>query len=325
MKMKNFLAAGLLLTGQFLFAQYTETINSNRPGRSQGAFSVGNGVLQGEAGLRAGRDNHDLLNTETTLWGLDYEVRYGFLVERLEANLSGSFLNANQRYIVGASNVESTYRNFESNTLGLKYLVFDPHRKRVLEGPNLYSWKADNTFQLRDLIPAVSVYAGLNLLFGSADNPFIAPENDGITPQVAIITQHNLGRWVFVMNFIGDKFSTDVPSYSGIFTLTHAYTRELSFFAEAQIIKSDFYSDDIARLGAAYLFNDDFQVDISGLVNFRDTPSRWQVALGVSYRIDMHNTDEYIMEDKKEKKELNKKKEELKEDREDGFEDEVIE
>ena len=69
MKMKNFLAAGLLLTGQFLFAQYTETINSNRPGRSQGAFSVGNGVLQGEAGLRAGRDNHDLLNTENFFMG----------------------------------------------------------------------------------------------------------------------------------------------------------------------------------------------------------------------------------------------------------------
>ncbi len=323
--MKNFLMVGLLLCGQFLFAQYTETINSNRPGRSQGAFAVGNGVLQGEFGGRYGKDEHSLLNTETSLWGLDYEVRYGFLMERLEANLSGSFLNATEKYIVGATSVESKYRNFESNTLGLKYLIYDPHRKEMLEGPNLYSWKANNTFQWSDLIPAVSAYAGLNLLLGSADNPFIGPGNDGISPQVAIITQHNLGRWVFVMNLIGDKFTNDLPTYSGIFTLTHAYSRELSFFAEAQIIKSDFYSDDIARFGAAYLFNNDFQVDISGLVNFKDTPSRWQVALGVSYRIDMHSTDEYIMEDKdkaKQKEETNKA---VDKNRKDGFKQQIQE
>ncbi|WP_369412506.1 transporter [Mesonia aestuariivivens] len=294
--MKSFLAISFLLTSQFIFSQYTETINSNRPGRSQGAFAVGTGVLQAEGGLRLGKDKHDLLNTNTDLWGLDYELRYGFFNERLEVNLRGSFLSANQQYIVAGNSVENKYSNFESNTLGAKYLIYDPHRKRMLEGPNLYSWKANNSFQWRDLIPAVSIYAGANLLLDS-DNTFIAPGNDGISPQVALITQHNLGRWVFVMNFIGDKFTNDYPSYSGIFTLTHAYTRELSFFAEAQIIKSDFYSDDIGRLGAAYLFNKDFQVDISGLVNFRDTPSRWQVALGVSYRIDMHSTDEYIMED----------------------------
>lgn len=325
MKMKNILMTGLLITSQFLFAQYTETINSNRPGRSQGAFAVGNGVLQGEGGLRLGKDKHNLQDTETSLWALDYGIRYGFLQEVLEVSLRGSFVNSNQKYTAGGNEYENIYRNFESNTLGAKYLVYDPHKKRMLEEPNLYSWKANNSFQLRDLIPAVSLYAGFNMLFGSSDNPYVAPGNDGISPQVALITQQNLGRWVFVMNFIGDKFTNDFPSYSGIFTLTHAYSRELSFFAEAQIIKSDFYSDDIARLGAAYLFSKDFQVDISGLANFRDTPFRWQVALGVSYRIDMHDQDEYIMEDKKQEKELNKKKEEIKKDREDGFESEVTE
>ncbi|MAN26798.1 MULTISPECIES: transporter [Mesonia] len=323
MKMKNFLMTGLLFCGQFLFAQYTETINSNRPGRSQGAFAVGNGVLQGEFGGRYGKDEHSLLNTETSLWGLDYEVRYGFLKERLEANLKGSFLNANEKYMMGANTIESTYRNLESNTLGLKYLIYDPHRKKMLEGPNLYSWKANNTLHWDDLIPAVSGYIGLNLLLGSTDNPFIGPGNDGISPQVAIITQHNLGRWVFVMNLIGDKFTNDLPTYSGIFTLTHAYTQELSFFAEAQIIKSDFYSDDIARLGAAYLFNKDFQVDVSGLVNFKDTPSRWQVALGVSYRIDMHSTDEYIMEDNDNSKQKEDATKAVDKNRKDGFKKQI--
>ena len=35
-----------------LNSQYTETINSNRPGLSQGAFSVGKDVLQFELGYR---------------------------------------------------------------------------------------------------------------------------------------------------------------------------------------------------------------------------------------------------------------------------------
>ena len=36
----------LMLTGVFSFSQYTEIINSNRPGSSHGAFAVGAVVLQ---------------------------------------------------------------------------------------------------------------------------------------------------------------------------------------------------------------------------------------------------------------------------------------
>ena len=41
-----------------VFAQYTETINSNRPGFSQGAFSVGKDVLQFETGFGLGKEEH---------------------------------------------------------------------------------------------------------------------------------------------------------------------------------------------------------------------------------------------------------------------------
>ena len=52
--------------------------------------------------------------------------------------------------------------NFTTNTIGAKYLFFDPYRKRQIEKPNLYSWKANNGFKWKDLIPAISVYAGAN-------------------------------------------------------------------------------------------------------------------------------------------------------------------
>jgi len=39
-------------------AQYTEMINTNRPGVSQGAFSVGKKVLQFESGISIGKEKH---------------------------------------------------------------------------------------------------------------------------------------------------------------------------------------------------------------------------------------------------------------------------
>ena len=296
-------------------AQYTETINSNRPGGSQGAFAVGNQVLQLETGPKFGNDEHSLLGTDTDLFGLDYELRFGFFMEQLEFNLKGTFLSSTQHIDVGGVEQEYKFSNFQSNTLGVKYLIYDPYKKRVFEKPNLYSWKANNTFSFkwRDLIPAVSAYAGMNILFG--DNPYLAPNESNISPQAALITQNNWGHFVFVMNFIADKVTSEDPTLSGIFTVTHSINGRVSVFAEYQAIKSDRYADDIARAGGAYLISRDLQVDLSGLLNFKDTPSKWQVALGVSYRLDMHGEDEIIMstadenKDKKEKKGKKDKKE----------------
>ena len=41
----------ILLFYSSVFSQYTEVINSNRPGSSQGAFAVGRNVLQFELGV----------------------------------------------------------------------------------------------------------------------------------------------------------------------------------------------------------------------------------------------------------------------------------
>eukprot|EP01052_Picozoa_sp_SAG31_P013417 SAG31_NODE_805_length_11970_cov_3.710793_14_plen_134_part_00 len=86
----------------------------------------------------------------------------------------------------------------------------------------------------------------------------------------------------------------DEKSYSYILTLTHTFNAKLSAFIENQGIKSDFYADQIIRGGAAYLVSKDFQVDVAFLTNFKDTPSRQFVRLGISYRLDMHANDQYI-------------------------------
>lgn len=282
-----------IFTGLTTNAQYTETINSNRPGNSQGAFSVGTGVIQLEAGGYYGNDNHVLLGTDTDIFGGEYALRYGLFFEALELSLIGSFEDNNKLIRVGGNDVEFKTRNFKTNTLGAKYLIFDPSRTIKPDEPNLYSWKANQKFKWKTLIPAVSLYAGAN--FSQADNPYLFEGEKQFTPKVALITQNNWrGGWVLVMNVILDKLTEEFPSYSGIVTLTHAFTPEFAGFLEYQGFVSDIYADDIVRTGLAYLFTDDFQVDVSGLLNFKNTPDRWQVAAGVSYRLDLHKKDEYL-------------------------------
>lgn len=290
---KNLQLLIFTLLGITANAQYTETINSNRPGNSQGAFSVGTGVLQLEAGGYYGNDNHEILGTDTKILGTDYELRYGFLFEALEINLSGSFQAETTTIKVGANDVDYKRSNFRNNTLGIKYLIFDPLKSITPDKVDIRSWKNNQKFKWKTLIPAVSAYAGAN--FYMKDNPFLYEGEGQISPKFALITQNNWrGGWVLVMNFIADKMTEDFPTFQGIITLTHAFTPQFAGFIEYNGLISDIYADDLGRLGAAYLISDDFQVDISGLMNFKDTPSRWQVAAGISYRLDMHKKDEYL-------------------------------
>ncbi len=291
----SYLLFFLLFSFTYVSAQYTETLNSNRPGNSQGAFSVGRNVLQFETGLGIGKEEHSLLNTETNVFTFDYSVRYGFFKEELEISLIGIYQSSTITSTVGNVSNEIKQSNFKSNTIGAKYLFYDPYRKRELEGPNLYSWKTNNRFQWEDLIPAISIYGGANIDF--ADNPFTPETESSISPKLVLATQNNwLGGWVFVTNIIADRITTDYPSYGYILTLTHTPTDWFSVFIENQGIKSDFYADQLLSAGTAILLSKDLHVDASVLINFKDTPSRLFGRIGIAYRFDMHDKDEYIEE-----------------------------
>lgn len=292
----------VFITSSNTFAQYTEMINTNRPGGSQGAFAVGKNVLQLEAGMSLGKEEHSLLKTETNGLNIDYAIRYGFWKERLEVSFTGEFQSNNITYTNFSPEIESKIANFKSNTLGAKYLIYDPYRKKVLEGPNLYSWKKNNRFQVEDLIPAIALYVGANFDYIDDDvvNPFVPPSDNIISPKFVLSTQNNwIGGWVFVTNIIVDRITTDFPTYGYIVTLTHATNRYFSIFLENQGFKSDFYSDQLLRGGAAILVNQDFHVDLSLTYGFKDTPSLLYGRVGVAYRFDMHKEDEYLEDEAK--------------------------
>ena len=70
----------------FGISQYTDVINSNRPGLSVSAYAIGKNVLQLESGLFYEQQDHNLLNTQSNIIGTDISLRYGLLFERLELN-----------------------------------------------------------------------------------------------------------------------------------------------------------------------------------------------------------------------------------------------
>ena len=305
-----------------VFSQYTEELNSNRPGSSQGAFSVGKKVLQFESGLNFGGEKHSLLNTKTGVFAFDYSIRYGVWKEELEVSLMGTFQSNTVERTLGTVTNETKLANFRSNTLGAKYLVFDPYRKMEKKGPNLYSWRKNHRFQWKDFIPAVSGYAGLNIDFlEDPDGLFVnsatrnAVTGIGLSPKLVVATQNNfVGGFVLVTNIVANRLTTDYKSFGYVITLTHTPTNWFSVFVENEGTKSDTYADQIFRGGVAVLITPDLQVDALGMINFKDTPSRTYGRLGVSYRFDMHDEDEYIENKGKEARE--KKKSKKKTDRE---------
>nr|WP_299067733.1 transporter [uncultured Allomuricauda sp.] len=277
-------------------AQYTDVINSNRPGRAVSAYAVGRNVIQAEVGLVYEQQDDAALNSDSNIFGTDISLRYGLLFETLEIKYEGSFINQNITYT--DLGTDETRTDFTRNRLGLKFLVFDPFKNPENNKPNLYSWRANNVFQLKNLIPAVSVYAGAT--FNLGDNPFYVGDPIA-SPRAAIATQSRLSpRFVLISNIAYDRIGTDFPEWSYAVSLSHSFRDpKWSIFVENQGIKSDRYSDMLLRTGVAYLISPNFQADFHLGSGFKNTPSRIFAVLGFSYRLDLHKDKLVAIEDQK--------------------------
>jgi len=305
LKIKNLFITSLFLSPQLFFAQYTDVINSNRPGETMSAYGVGKSVIQAELGVYGIKEKHDLLDYDASGFGTDLTIRYGAFLEKLELvlDLQYQMENFDTPYTSYKKN------NFRQTVLGAKYLIYDPFHD--YEKPaNIYSYKANHSFDWHQLIPAVSLFAGAN--FTGADNPYSFSPESSISPKVILITQNLFGggKWVFVTNFIADYITTDYPSYGYVLTLTHGFNDKWSGFIENQGYKSDFYSDAILRGGAAYLLNSNMQIDASISTNFKNTPSVLYGGIGFSWRYDGWYKEKLEMTFKKDKKAKNKDAEE---------------
>lgn len=308
-----------LLSAAFCHAQFTDVINSNRPGESMAAFSVGKTVIQAELGFHTFRETHNMTDYEAEGIGSNLAVRYGAFFEQLEFMLEADYQNE----VYKNKNTLASQRNagFKEITLGAKYLVYDP-LKNYEQKPNLYSWKANHSFSWRSLIPAVGVYAGGNfsLADGRYDRPGYPKENK-FSPTLGLLTQNQFGRYVLVMNVMADKLATQRESFDYIITVTYGFNSRWSGFIEHQGYISDFYSDAVFRCGAAWLPMENVQVDASIGSNVKETPYMLNGGIGISWRFDANYEDVFLRipkekgkeskEDKKKKKDKEKAKKRL--------------
>jgi len=267
-------------------AQYTDVINSNRPGASQSAFSVGTKVFQFEVGPYIIKEKRELYpKYKVSGYGVDFAAHYGFWKEALEFNIQGTFRKDTQTYS-SVVDVENDRANFKNLNIGAKYLVYDPNKNKE-DKPNLYSYHANRGFKWSSLIPAVSVAAGVN--YDTKDNPYTAATVEGLSYRGVVITQNNFyGGWVFITNFMLDRIGSDQTDFHYILTLTHSFNPKWVVFGETQGIKSDFYADNLFRFGGGYLLNKNLQLDTALTFNTKNTTSVLSLNFGASYRLDRH-------------------------------------
>lgn len=283
--MKSIQALLVLLFGissQISFGQFTDEINSNRPGKSMMAFAVGKTIIQTETGVTYVSEDHNLLDYQAKGFMGELAIRYGVWKEELE--IIGEIQYQNDKLSSGS--YEESRNGFKQLTLGAKYLIYDPF-KNFEDKPNLYSWKANKKFKWRQFIPAFAMYAGANFKVG--DNPFSYAPSDIIEPSfspkvTAIAQNHFGGRWVLVTNLTYDKIGTDFATINYILTLTRGFNAQWSGFIENQGYMGDYYSDGVMRIGAAFLFDKHMQVDASIGKNLKDTPGLFNAGIGFSWR-----------------------------------------
>lgn len=318
-KIKNILITGLFFIPQLFHAQYTDDINSNRPGETMSAFSVGKSVIQAEIGFYGINEEHNIQNYQASGFGTDLMLRYGLLLEKLE--LIADIQYQTQEFTTPFTSFKKT--DFKQTVLGAKYLIYDPF-KNYEKSVNIYSYKANRRFDWHQLIPAVSIFAGANFVF--KDNPYafgsntltFASAESSISPKVILITQNHFGdgRWVLVSNIIADYITTDYSGYGYVLTLTRGFNKQWSGFLENQGYKSDLYSDAIVRGGAAYLLSANMQIDASISSNFKNTPSVLYGGVGFSWRYDTKYKEQQMQfgKEKKSKKSKKSKAEKTKEE-----------
>ncbi len=278
---------------QLSFAQYTELINSKRPGFSDSPYSVGTGVYQIEAGffyknvgnyLYWDQKNQQNIRYKSKSFGTDITLRTSQFFERLELDLDLAFVSENRDYLKPTVHQESAL-GLSKLTFGIKYMVYSPtYTDKTKE---IRSWKKRHSYDWKRLLPAVGVYAGLNTNFLSDlhKNP------DGMSPRIAIFTQNDLSnKFVLLTNFIADKLFTDESENSFIITATYSLTEKIAIFGEGQgFLRKNVPNDFQFGAGGAYLLNKNLQVDASfRFISDERGDDTFLAGAGLSWRLDRH-------------------------------------
>lgn len=283
--MKNSITKFFLLTFLFSFSftycQYTEVINSNKPGFSESPYSVGTGVYQLETNAFFKNFNINSTFSRPQSLGFDALFRTSFFLEKLELNVHATY----QRDKVNFQNIFTSHyyeTGLSRLTVGAKYLLFQP--KYDDKNKEVRSWKKRFTFDKKRLIPSVAIYVGLN-----TDYVGDFYKTGGMSPKVGVLLQHNLtNKFNVITNVFYDRIATDFSELSYILTGTYNFSDRWSTFFENQMQFQKNQNNINIGTGFAYLYNTNLQLNTSVRFLAEDSVTGFYAGLGISYRINKH-------------------------------------
>ncbi len=272
-------------------AQYTDVINSNKPGFSESPYSVGKGIYQLESNFLFRNTSIEPTFSRPQSFGADFLFRTSFLLEKLEFNAQVTY----QRDKIAFKNIFTSHyfsSGFSRFTIGAKYLLYQ--QEYTDKTKEVRSWKRRNAFDKKRLIPSVALYLGMNTDFVSE-----VYKTGSITPKIGILLQNNLSNDLnIITNFYYDNAGTDFASFSYIVTATQNFSDRWSAFLENQGIYQKLLTANNLGTGLAYLFTENLQINASGRYLIEGNAKGFYGGLGVSYRVDKHQ-DSFINLDEK--------------------------
>ena len=280
-KLKKFWIVLFVLLSQTLFAQYTNIINSNRPGFSESPYSVGTKVYQLETSLLYESTDIHPTFSKSQSYGVDFLFRTSFFKEKLEFNLNLAYKNEQ----ISFQNIfnSSYYKNgIRKLTIGAKYLIYEQKYKD--KSKEIRSWVERNRFDFKRLIPTVAAYVGINT--GVPDDVFVT--ND-FSPKAGVLLQNDLSdNFNIITNLYYDRIGTELPEFSYIVTATYSFSPRWSIFIENQTLFDKYKYQSNIGSGIAFLYNRNIQINSSVRLLADSSTSGFYSSVGVSYRFDRH-------------------------------------
>jgi hypothetical protein len=286
--MKNRMLQLALFFSLFVFStvysQYTDVINSNKPGFSESPYSVGTGVYQFESDFFYKNTSTNPTFSKPQTFGVDLFFRTSIFLEKLEVNTQLTYQKETINRNLNSNNYTAGLSKF---TIGAKYLFFEPVYKDVSK--EIRSWKKRNAFDKKRLIPSVAVFLGMNTDFVNNIH-----KTNSISPKVGVLLQHNLTNNLnIISNIFYDKIGTNFSEVYYVISATQNFSNRWSGFMEHQKIFQNHQENLNYGLGFAYLFSNHLQMNISGRIIQSENVDGFYSGIGMSYRIDKHQ-DSFI-------------------------------
>lgn len=270
-----------LLGFSSIYCQYTEVINSNKPGFSESPYSVGTGVYQFESNLFLRNTSIEPTFSVPQSFGFDMLFRTSFLLEKLELNARFSY----QKDKVAFKNIFTSDYNstgISEFTIGAKYLLYQQEYED--KSKEVRSWKRKMAFDYKRLVPSIAIYAGLHTDFVNDSY-----KTGSMSPKVGLLLQNNLSNdFNVITNFYYDKIGTDFFEYSYIVTATYTFSDQWSAFFENQTVFQQYQNNTNLGTGLAYLYNENLQINTSARFLLEGQAEGFYAGVGISYRIDKH-------------------------------------